>query len=56
MFQTQQGLSYDIEFDDDNSITLILYRPNGRATRLTHFKRLQDVLDFLGEQKLVEVV
>ena len=54
MFQTQQGLPYDIEFSEDNTITLVLYRPNGRATRVTHFSCLNDVLEFLGETKLHE--
>jgi hypothetical protein len=55
MFQTKQGLSYDLEFEQTNDITLVLFRPNGRATRITHFKRIPDVLEFLGETCLREV-
>jgi hypothetical protein len=55
MFRTKQGLPYELEFESNNNITLVLYRPNGRAARVTHFKSIPDVLDFLGEESLNEV-
>ena len=62
MFETECGLRYDMEYDDHDCVTLILYRPNGRATRITKFKTVRDVMEFLGEnclnqaQKTKEVV